>query len=105
MYLKQQNCKRKEASMGENTKNFKVAVGAMLAIIVAAGVSNTELRATDAHWTDLEGKKKSHDHSCSSQRLKLNERYGIIANSWEKIPIIERKKIIAVFQSVVKKYE
>ena len=56
-------------------------------------------------WSYLAGTKKKHSHNCLSQRLKLNKRYGIVANSWEKIPSIERKKIIAFFQSVIKKYE
>jgi len=56
-------------------------------------------------WSYLAGTKKSHGHSCLPQRIRLNKRYGIVADSWEKIPSTERKKIIAFFQSVVKKYE
>ncbi|RLE15366.1 hypothetical protein DRJ04_00600 [Candidatus Aerophobetes bacterium] len=55
-------------------------------------------------WSYVAGEKEDGLSSPLTERIKIDERFGLITDRWEEIPKKEKNNLISLLQRVIKKY-
>ncbi|NQT09715.1 MAG: hypothetical protein HQ573_00890 [Desulfobacteraceae bacterium] len=53
-------------------------------------------------WSYIAGQKEGEISLLPPERIELSERFGIVSDMWERIPVNERKKLISSLKETIK---
>ena len=68
------------------------------------GVSIWFAEIMGRRWSYLAGQTEGEPSLLPPERIELNNRFGVVSDKWENIPVNERKQIISSLKETLKTY-
>lgn len=62
------------------------------------GVQVRFVKIMGKRWSYIAGRNDSADFPIFPQRIEITDRYGLVSNGWQRIPVTESERIISSLQ-------